>query len=263
MTIAASGAVSGQNIRDELRQSGGNIVLPDPTTRWLTEKPSGSVIWPTDFYSKMAVKPVHTVQVGGSGTTFTVPNINLGIDFPGRLIVVCISCIAAATASQILISSVVLGGVTLATGPGQAWFKPAINVSMGIAWNVVSGTSATLQVNFNQTAAVLHCEIYSMSNANTTFATNQSGALSGTSASTTLNIPANGVLFVAGLKSDDSSGVMNFSGANEIVADAAMGSSVRVGSAVINRLPSETSRLVGISCGGANGIVAIAAVSFG
>src|ERR1044072_2277798 len=174
MTLPASGGITGQQIRDELRQTGGNVVFGDATTRWLANQ-SGSVVIPTDYYSKTAVKNVYTAfpGIGASSAIFTV---QLGADFPNRRLIICVAVIASGVASQIVINSGSLGGFSLTLGPGQAWFNASVNISTGILYAPVgspTGTSATLNIACNQTIASIRVVVYSVSNIPTIYAARQ------------------------------------------------------------------------------------------
>lgn len=265
MTLPASGALSGQNIRDELRQSGGNIVVPDPTTRWLANKPSGSIIWPNDFHGKQAIRLVYSGLAGVASTTYST-TVSLGTAFPNRRFVICVAVLGSAVVSQILVTSAFLGGVALTQGPGQAWFNPSVNTTMGIftgSSGGISGTSSTFGINFNQSASVLRIAIYSISNIGTILSTNQNGSASSTGTSTTVTIGSNGVAVACCLKSNCPAGnLVLTTGLSIEDTDVDLGSNVRFATGFENRLLPEAPRAYAMSGTGSNGIVGIAAASF-
>ncbi|MGO8242939.1 hypothetical protein [Rhizobium johnstonii] len=263
MTLQASGSMTGADIRDELRQSGGDLVFPDPTTRWLADLSAGSVIIPTDYYGKAAVKQTDAQNVVGSGTTWNV-TVNLGIDFPGRRFVVCIIGYAASTASQVLVVGPnTLGGQTITLGPGQARFNPSTNVAGGILYSspsAVTGTSGTLHIVFNQTVIRFRCVVYSISNISTLFHSNSTGSGSATSLNTTVNVDTNGVVVAMAFKDNATS--MTLSGVVED-SDAGSGGNVRMVTGWENRLASQTARPIGTTGQGAADLMGLAVISFG
>lgn len=263
MTLLASGGMTGQLIRDELRQVGGNVVFGDPTTRWLADKPTGSIVIPTDYYSKAAVKQTHAQSYVGSGSLWT-PTVNLGVDFPGRRFVVCVCALAASTASQLLfLGPHTLAGAALTVGPGQAWFNPSTNVSGGIMYSVPSavvGTSATLSIQFNQSVIRFRTVIYAISNIGTVFDTGFNGSASATSSSTNLNIEANGVAVAMAFK--DQTTTLTLSGVVED-SDAGVGGNVGMVTGWQNRLAVQSNRPIGATGTGVAAIFGLAAVSFG
>lgn len=265
MTLPAAGPYNGSEIRSELRQSGGNIVIPDPTTRWLTDKAAGSIQYPTDFYSKTAIKRTHNEIVIGSSTVYNSVT-NLGIDFPNRRFVICVCAYAAGVASQVTTSgTATLGGQTLTLGPGQAWFNPSVNILTGIfiaAPGAVTGTSATISVGFNQTVTRFSYVVYAISNIGNTFNTNSNGGQPLTFTGTNVAVDTNGVIIASIMKSSCPAGNISMSGIIEDV-DQDIGGNVRHATGFQNRLSVEASRAVNMSGTGSADICAIAVASFG
>lgn len=265
MTIAGTGSITGQIIRDEIRQSGGNIVFGDATTRWLADKPTGNIVIPTDYYNKTAVKRTHQSNTSGSGTVYNVV-VDLGVDFgANRRIVICVCALAAASASQLLISGATLGGVGITQGPGQAWFNPGTNLTMGIftaTAGAITGTSATLSTTFNQSVTRYRIVVYSLSNIGTIHSQNQNGSAASVSLSTTVNVVANGVVISCGAKSDCPAGNLTLTGVIEDT-DIEPGGNVRFATGFQNRLGVQTGRSCGISGTGGAEILGVAAISFG
>lgn len=263
MTLPASGTITGADIRNELKQSGGNLVFPDDTTRWLSGVSSGPLVLPTNFYSKRAVKQTWSAHVTGASASLS-STFQLGIDFPGRYIVICVAAIATSTASQVLINSVTLNGNVFPLGPGQAWFNAGVNIASGIASGTISGTSATLAVNCNQSIQAFVAVLYVLSNPVSIVQQNQQGSASANTAFTTVNVTAGvggGVVIVSCLKASGTGQTMAFSGAtSDFQLDIAGG--CRYGTAVINRLPTESNHGCGVNVGGAANICTIAAMSF-
>lgn len=264
MTLQASGSMTGADIRNELRQSGGDLTFPDATTRWLSEKPSGSLTLPTDFYSQTAVKNVHT-SFPGIGANSAVVGVNLGTDFPNRRLIVCVAVIATGVASQILVNSATLGAASLTSGPGQAWFNASRNITSGIFYAPVgspTGTSATLTVNCNQSIASIRIVIYSVSNIPTIYAARQGGAASGTGASVSPDLPVdtNGVVIASFLKGNSGGGGISMSGVIEDT-DSNLGT-CQYATGFQNRLSFQAGRPISFSGSGAADIVIVAAASF-
>lgn len=194
MTLPASGGMTGAQIRTELGQVGGNLVFPDPTTRWLSEVPTGSLILPTDFYSKVSVKTVtgqRQQALGGSGSVTWV-GMPFGIDYPGRVLVAC-TCLRGV--GSLNVSSVTIGGVS-APG-GDAGFDPGGGLnSIGTGlWSAsgITGTSGNVTINF--TSGTLNygaIVMLSMSNAVNSGAA-PGGFGNSTSFSSAQTIPASGI----------------------------------------------------------------------
>jgi hypothetical protein len=265
MTLQSSGSMTGADIRNELRQSGGNLVFPDPTTRYLSDRASGSITIPTHFYGKTAVKRVHTELITGGNSTSFSTTANLGVDFTGRRLIVCLACLGVSAGSQILMPSVTLGGSALNFGPGWAfWINGVVNCSNGIATDVpsgVSGTSATLTVNFSQAAKTLRIIIYSVANIGNTFSSNSNGTNASASVSTNVAIDTNGVVIAQGAYYGNGGG-MAFGFVNEDT-DTDIGDSVKFGTAFINRLGAQGGQAISVTGSGSVGFTTVAAMSFG
>ncbi len=141
MTLPASGGITGAQIRTELGQSGGNLVFPDPTTRWLSEKDTGSIILPTDFYSKVSVKTITGQrQQALSGSSVSWNGMDFGIDYPGRVLVACL-CLRGI--GVLNISSVTIGGVA-AVGQNIGWDPGGGGNAIGSGIYSASGVSGTI-----------------------------------------------------------------------------------------------------------------------
>lgn len=263
MALQASGSMTGQDIRNELRQSGGDLVFPDPTTRWLADKASGNLILPTDYYNKVAVKLTHQESISGSGATWNV-NVDLGIDFPTRRLVVCLGALAATNSSQVLTAGPnTLGGQTLTSGPGQAWFNVNRNELGGILYTApgaVTGTTGNLHIVFNQSVIRFRCVVYAISNIPTLFHSNFNGSASATSTSTTVNVDTNGVVVAMGFK--EQATAMTLTGVVEDT-EALVGGTMDMVTGWQNRLSSQTGRSISVSGNAAADIIGLAVVSFG
>jgi len=264
MTLPASGGITGANIRDELRQSGGNLVFPDATTRWLSEKPSGNLVLPTDFYSKQAVKLVDSKSFGG-GSSFST-TINLGPDYPGRSIL----CIAAAFRNgvgydmhinlfQINSSSLeVLDGRFGFTGAGTP-----VSMALGVGGSTASGTSATLGIGFANTVSAAYVAVYAIASRGSNSPSANGTVGTSSSASVNANVPTDNAYFVVtGLKQNVPGGDMAVNGADEKV-DADLGGGIRWCIGISNRLPTQVGRSGGFTTSGPPDFCLLSVVGFG
>ena len=266
MTLQSSGSMTGADIRNELKQSGGNLVFPDVTTRWLADQSSGSLILPTHYYGKTAIKRVHSELLTGNSTVFST-TANLGLEYPGRLLVICVGVVATSNASQIFTSgNIILGDLSVpaSNGPGQAWFNGGVNILTGIVWGTTTGTTRGFQMTCNQNMANLQLVIYSVAGTQGS-AQNSSGSGSNTSASTTLNVTAGiggGVVIMSGLKASAPGQSFTYtSGANKDT-DQDIGNNVRYSTGFLNRIATNASHGLSWTCGGAANICAVAGVTF-
>lgn len=262
MTLQTSGSMTTQQIKDELRQPVGNLTFPDPTTRWLSEKPSGSLVLPTDFYNKIAVKQVDFISIPGPISSFTSP-INFGIDYPGRSIILVPVAIKNSSDPSINFNTFTVnsGSVPTLVDSRRYWDGVGSSGLQGIGMVQPTGTSGTTSITFSTTVDNAFIWVFSASNmGNTDFSSDGNGAGSGlTSLSLfSVSVPSNGLFMIVGLKSNSS--VYSMVGANKII-DVGTGS-FRITIGYTNRLPTEVNRPAGLSWTGASGAV-ISAAGFG
>lgn len=194
MTLPASGGITGAQIRTELGQSGGNLVFPDPTTRWLSEKDTGSIILPTDFYSKTSIKTVtgqRQQALGGSGSVTWV-GMPFGIDYPGRVLVACTCLRGVGSLNQ---SSVTIGGVA-AAGDDNGFDPGGGGNAIGAGiWSAsgVTGTIGNVTINF-ASGSLNYGAIVMLSMSNAVFSGGSPTINgNGSSFSSALTVPASGI----------------------------------------------------------------------
>lgn len=176
--------------------------FPDARTRWLADLAAGDpIVFPTSFANKLSVKVVHTVADAGGSSPHTFSSCNFGLAFPDRVLVPCI-CLRGNGASAINITNVTVGGAaTLGSDNGEFLAGgPAIGAGI-FAGALASGTSGDIVVTWTgQNANAAGLILLSIAKISTT-ATASDGLVGsgsgGTSASGSLDIPANGILIVA------------------------------------------------------------------
>ncbi|MBY3073392.1 hypothetical protein HFO71_24055 [Rhizobium laguerreae] len=209
------------------------------------------------------MKRTHLEVVSSGGTTYTF-GVNLGIDFPGRRIVICVAATSPDVSGILNRTAGTLAGASLGVGPGGAWFNPGVNVNMGILIDApggVGGTSATFSMSYDRSINHLSCVVYSVANIPNSFHSNSNGGQPLTSTSTTINVDTNGVVIAHAIKADSTD--VNLSGVNEDI-DFDLGSSgVRVGVGFQNRMSAQTGRSIGMTGSGASNACELAVVSFG
>lgn len=262
MTLQSSGSMTGQNIRDELRQSGGSLVFPSATTRWLADKPSGNLVLPNDYYNRIAIKQPSTIDIRGASTASFSGTMTYGPDFPGRWIIICI-VVMASGGSTIPINSISLSGITVSLGPAWGQFDGAMANTQGIAWANPTGTSGTFVVTCGRAATDCFIKVYSVSNLGGTSHFNSNGAASTNNIFTTVNTPSNSIVIATGFQRDYAGGTYTFTGATKN-SEQVIGYNAYFGTAIINRLGVQTGRSVGVSnVSGAISFMSTAAVTFG
>lgn len=261
MTLQSSGTMTGADIRNELRQSGGNLVFPSATTRWLADKPSGNLVLPTDYYNKIAIKRVDTIDVRGASTSSFSGTMDYGPDFPGRWIIVCICCLGSG-GSVLSTNAMSISGITMAMGPGWAQNDASMANTNGIAWANPTGTSGSYTITMNRNATDCFMQVYSVSNLGGTVSQNSNGT-SGNNVFTTVNTPSNSIIIASGFQRNYSGGTYTFTGANKNT-EQTLGYTTWYGTAIINRLGVQAGRSMGISnVSGSTSFITIAAVTLG
>lgn len=262
MTLQASGSMTGANIRDELRQSGGSLVFPSATTRWLADKPSGNLVLPNDYYNKTAIKQVSTIDTRGASTSSFSGTMTYGPDFPGRWIICCVCCMASG-GSSILVNALSLSGITAAQGSGWNQFDGSMANTQGIAWANPTGTSGTYVVTMNRAATDCFIRVYSVSNLGGTSSGNSNGQNSTNNVFTTINTPSNSIIIAAGFQRDYAGGTYTFTGATKNT-EIVLGYNAWYGTAITNRIGVQAGRSMGVSnSGGAISFMSTAAQTFG
>lgn len=262
MTLQSSGSMTGADIRNELRQNGGNLVFPDATTRWLADKPSGNLVLPTDYYNRIAIKQVATIDTRGASTTSFSGTMNYGPDFPGRWIICCVCCMTSG-GSNVLVNALSLSGITAAQGAGWNQFDGSMANTHGIAWANPTGTSGTYVVTMSRTTTDCFIKVYAVSNLGGTTNGNSNGQNGTNNVFTTINTPSNSIIIATGFQRDYAGGTYTFTGATKNT-EQVLGYNAYYGTAIINRIGVQTGRTMGISnVSGAISFMSTAAVTFG
>lgn len=237
------------DVVSELRSSF-PCTFPDAASRWLAEVgASDSIVFPTSFASKQAVKIMDTAVSTTAASTYTFSAMDAGIAYTGRTLVAVIG-IYSATEAQASTSGVTIGG-TAATGEAHGEFLAGSGetAGMGIYANQATGTTATVVVSLS--AAVDACRVVLLSVAGLSSATaSDTGEKHGTgsgssSASTSLDIPADGVLIVGQARSNQST--ISFSGVTKENQYTVGNGGMAVG--FDNRLSEAASTSIGYSAG--------------
>lgn len=262
MTLQASGSITSTDIRNEIRQVGGNLVFPDITTRWLTEKPAGSIVLPTDLYGKRGVKNEDTVSVISGGSNPLAALADIGADYPNRMVVACL-CAIGSGGSILQTTNISLGGIAMTKASGWAHFDGSIATSQGIAYGAgpVGQSTASFAVSFNRPATNLFARIYSFPNIGAVINQNEHGSTSA-SVSANIDIGSNAIAFINAVKLNSFGVNFTFTGATEEF-DSDIGGNVHHGVAVINRLPTQVNRTMSCTSTGGAQLMSIASISFG
>lgn len=182
----------------------------DPRPWWLADlATSSSIVFPTSFANKSAVKIMDTVGASALGTSHSFAGVNFGLDYTGRIFVVYVlaqSKQSAANPSQVLISNWTVGGVGpdgggsygfffRSGGSGSTVFCGALSAPF-----IVSGTSGAISFN---TGIATQCSVVVVS---TPLITNDAlgGFTGGNNASTSLTVNntavANGILMAGAVR---------------------------------------------------------------
>lgn len=207
-------------------------------------------------------RPVYvgTTANAGSAITYTFTNHAIGDAHASRYVVVCISWSNGLSSSRPL-QGVTIGGVAATIheenfSPVNLSFRSAV-----VGRAVAAGTTATIAVTITSTGAtscaVTVYSIYDL-DSTTPFHSNGSGTQTGTSVSTTLNIPFLGVA-IAAITSADSGTAVSVSGLLEDV-DVGNAPDTRVIAASRKNMAAETGR--SISASGPNTGWALSCVSW-
>jgi hypothetical protein len=240
--------------------------FPDGPSRWLAGVGSTDAItFPTSFASKQAVvveaaSGSHSDGTAGSTWVHTFSGLNFGADFTGRRIVVCIGGASLITSGAT--GSMTIGGVT-ATGEQHGAWDSNKGAMAGIFCAAPSGTSGNVVFfsNFRWTslvAVVLSVAGLPSNTAYDTGAANNGGAPN-SGVSSSLNIPANGVLISCGAHAFDTAGI-TLGGVTNKTDYSLSGGAFRYG--FDNRLSTQTNKAVSASWGGSKP-GAVVAKSFG
>lgn len=262
MTLQSSGTMTGQNIRDELRQSGGNLVFPDATTRWLADKPSGNLVLPNDYYSKQAVKNLGRTSIG-SGQVFS-NNINFGPDFPGRSTIIIAIGVTTTPNTDVGVNSFKANGVTIEQLDSRIGWNGSMSWTIAVGCTPATGTAPLIDCLFGFAVDAAYYAVLTISNRGTPGTVSNNGfAGTGTSASTTANVPVNnGFFLINGLKHNIPGVGMDITGATEVF-DTDLAVNTRWGLAISNRLPTQTGRTGSINFNGSSDLYLGSVVGFG
>ncbi|RWK12178.1 hypothetical protein [Mesorhizobium sp.] len=138
----------------------------DPRPWWLADlATSSSIVFPTSFANKSAVKIMDTVGPSAFGTSHSFAGVNLGLDYAGRVFVVYVFAQgkpSAAVPSQVLMSNWTVAGLGpdgggsygfffRSGGSGSTVFCGALSAPF-----IVSGTSGTISFN---TSMATQCSV--------------------------------------------------------------------------------------------------------
>lgn len=271
MTLQSSGSMTFADINNELRSSG-TLVFPDARTRWLAEVPSGNLVLPTNFYSKQAVKLVHSAvdTVDRSGS-YTFSSCDFGIDYTGRTLV-AVTALFAGSDQVLSQTSVTIGGSSAAGGNNgdgdpAGGLVPASAVGCGVWAAKPAGTSGSVVVNFTSgTAGAAALYLFSLAGAASATPHGQTSGITSDNPdfpsgdSGTLAVAANGVV-VGGVARAVNTGAITLTGLTE-VAQVTVDGSHRIVVGVANRLSVDAAYAVGFTTGSGNTVYAMRAASF-
>lgn len=258
MTLQSSGSMTGADIRGELRQTGGNLVFPDATTRWLADKPSGSLVLPTDYYSKTAVKLVHSADILSGGQSSWSFLAQFGPTFPTRLMIILLGLYTPVNVG-IAVTGFTIGGFS-PTGVDNRFANDALGgvyAACGYLINTVNSTG-TVSLTFNTNITEGYFRMYSVANASIVTA-NGSGGGGLSALNYNVNINSNAYLFSIGMKSGGTDIV--YLGGTERENAQLSGSRLVVG--WNNRLVTQASRPLSMTAGGPASAFVGSSLSFG
>lgn len=223
--------------------------FPDAATRWLADLgTTAAITFPTSFANKQAVKIVSTATQG-AGSSYTFANMAAGADYTGRRLIALIG-IWSSTEARATTNSVTIGGLAaVGEAHGEFLTGPGTTAGMGIYAAAPTGTTATVAVSLSVavdacTVVLLSVAGLSTNAANSTLDVHGTGAGS-SSASGTLNIPADGVLIVGEARSNNA--VITLGGVTKQNQYAVGSGAMAVG--FDNRLATQTGRTVSYSAG--------------
>ncbi|TIQ35987.1 MAG: hypothetical protein E5X48_11215 [Mesorhizobium sp.] len=130
----------------------------DPRPWWLADlTTASSIVFPTSFANKSAVKVMDTVGPSALGTSHSFAGVNFGLDYTNRILVVYVFAqsknAGASVPAQVLVSSWTVGGVGPDGGGSYGFFYQSGGTASSIfcgalsAPFIVSGTSGTISFN--------------------------------------------------------------------------------------------------------------------
>jgi len=182
----------------------------DPMPWWLADlDASSSIVFPTSFANKSAVKIMDTVGPTAQDTSHSIAGVNFGLDYTGRTLIVYVFAQGKASAvspSQVLISNWTVGGLGPDGGGSYGFFFRNGGVGSTVFAGALSapfkttGTSGTISFN---TAIRTQCSVVVVS---TPLVTNTAlGAYTGgNNASTSLTVNntavSNGILMAGAVR---------------------------------------------------------------
>lgn len=152
MTIASSGQlVFPTELNTELRRTGA-LTMPDASTRWLADRPTGALTFPTHFHGKSGFKLVDSVTSFSTiDTSHSFAGVSFGPFYTGRRILAVIELrnkAAATTGPNWDLSSVSIGGTSASDSSpyyyqdgGSSTFLIGLGfISIGDSMTATSGT---------------------------------------------------------------------------------------------------------------------------
>lgn len=254
MTLQSSGSMTIAEIRAELGMAvGAAITFPSDITRALAGVPSGSMVMPTDFYSKSATKFTETGVDSSSGSTQSVAGLDFGGAASTRHIIACVHWEGGST--ERTLSSATIGGVSAAirVQSGHSGGSTSVGSAIIIA-AVPTGATGTVSCTFSgsvETMAVGIIRTLGLASASAHDTATVPGE-GDTSVSGTINVPANGVLVLCGTGSTNTTnGSMTFTGATERY-DKNTGFTTfggRYGAAMSEMMSVQSNRAIGLDMG--------------
>jgi hypothetical protein len=266
MTLPAAPPIKASDINVELGRSAGAAFDIDGTEeRSLAGVPSGAISM-SNFLGKSSFSVSYKGTVSASligHTTVTIPAATFGPAAAGRRIFVALHAIGGSGSAR-TISSAVIGGVAAAvhcnisdhnTGTGATWSLAIISAV------VPSGTTGDVVVTYigswssGTVSAAVTSAIGLVGSSPTDTAVNFPPT-GGLSASTTINVPASGVIIAAALQSQ--SGDITLTAPTPVTYDT-----TTYAGAVLSGQPANGSRaLSAIGSGGVDPSVAVAGVTW-
>ena len=250
MSLPASGALSSTDILTELNLTAGtSISSADQRIKHLANKDSGSLI-STDFYGRLPIRLVDQTTSGTSGLTHTFSSVDFGPTFTGRILVAC-PALYSSTNNVLDQQTCTIAGNSAAgadagsrssttgnaAGSGIWFISDETNTSGDVVFTWTSGTSQGTSLFMLSVDAMA----IPQSDRTTDWFTTTSD-FSGTDASDTTDVPADGILLVSFAQAADEDCTLTNSTERH---DQSFGSaSARHTIGYDNKLSAETNRTI-------------------